>query len=1124
MWGAISSGMAKGGRTILAAKLHIQLLGEFRIQHGERPLTEFNSPRLQSLLAYLVLHRGVAQTRQQLAFLFWPDSSDSQARTNLRNALHQLRNALPDMDLCLQIDAQSVTWRADAACDVDVIQFDHRLQQIDQKQPPAAQRQLLEQALPLYRGDLLPDCYEEWILPEREEWRHKYGGALEKLVDTLERQRDYRAAIDLCQRLLKFDPLLESSYTRLMRLHALNGDRAAALRVYHTCMTTLVRELGIEPGPTAQGVYEQLLNLESAPINSLSAAANASAASLLAIETSLVGRDAIWQQMQNIWQMAAAGHPTLLTISAEAGLGKTRLATELTEWASRQGIQAATAHCYTAGGRLAFAPIVAWLRSPALLQARPSIDPRLFAEAARLLPELLQEYPELTPPLPVAPQTESWHRQQLFEALARLALPRPQPLLLVLDDAHWCDADTLEWVQYLLHTNSQAPLLLLATLRPEETPTDHPMSELQRQLARVGRLQQIELAPLTPAETAQLVDQFAGHVAEYGLDESVHRQIYTETEGNPLFILETVRSTLDTRREPLASRQTNAPHSTLPPKIRAIMETRLSRLSPSARDLVAIAALMGRAFTLDILTYVAEMSEDDLLLGLDELWQQRIVREAADGEMGGGMYDFTHDKLREVAHAALSPMLRRMLHRRLASGLETLCAANLDEVAARIALHYEQAGQLAAAIGYYQRAARFDHRRSAQYEATLHLQRTLELLEKLPPSGERDAHELKIQLGLGALLLATRGYADAAVEAAFSRAWALCRHSDDLAAKFQTLWGLERFYLVKPDLEKGQAAAQELLLLAHQAEDAGLILEATYAMGTYLFHHGSLGEAQRYLEQTLTLFDRAQHGDHALLYAQDPQVVALTYLALALWCQGWLDQARARSQEAIAIARQIEHPYSLVVALTYAGVLHQFADEAAACGEMAAQAYALAQQQGFSLWISMSGFLQGWSLAQQGDAQSGLGLMMQHAEGFRKTGAELGSAYSAAMLAQCLHHFGQTDGARLIMQQALALLDKTHEQLCAAEIQRIEGELRLAAGGQNQENVALARAGFEAALSIARKQNARWWELRAALSLVRHSQNDDHLSTAIQQLKSILDWFTEGANQPVIQEARLVLQ
>ncbi|MEZ4657624.1 MAG: BTAD domain-containing putative transcriptional regulator [Caldilineaceae bacterium] len=1109
----------------MAETLHIQLLGEFRIQHGDRPLAEFNSPRLQSLLSYLVLRSGVAQTRQHLAFLFWPDSSDSQARTNLRNALHQLRNILPGIDLCLQIDASSVMWRADAPSHVDIIRFDHLFKQADQKQSPAAQRQLLEQALTLYRGDLLPDCYEEWILPEREEWRQKYGGGLEKLADVLEKQRDYRAAIDLCQRLLKFDPLLESTYTRLMRLHALNGDRAAALRVYHTCMTTLVRELGVEPGPTTQGVYEQLLNLEATPVKSPSSAASAaSAASLLSIETSLVGRDAIWQHMQTFWQQAAANRPTLLTISAEAGLGKTRLATELMAWASRQGIQTATAHCYAAGGRLAFAPIVAWLRSAALVQARPPIDPRLFAEAARLLPELLQEYPNLAPPAPVAPQTESWHRQQLFEALARLALPAPQPILLVLDDAHWCDADTLEWVQYLFHTYPHAPLLLLATLRPEETPVDHPMSELQRQLARVGRLQQIELAPLTPAETTQLVEQFAGHVAEHELDESFRRQIYAETEGNPLFILETVRSALDAKHETFGSRQTDSSRTTLPPKIRAIMETRLTRLSPSARDLVAIAALIGRAFTLDILAHVAEMNEDDLLLGLDELWQQRIVREALDGDLGGGMYDFAHDKLREVAHATLSPMLRRMLHRRLASALEELHAAHLDEVAARIALHYEQAGQPLVAIDYYQRAAHFDHRRSAQHEAILHLQRTLELLAKLPASAARDAQELKIQLVLGALLLATRGYADAAVEAAFSRAWALCRHSDDLAVKFQTLWGLERFYLVKPELEKGQAAAQELLLLAHQAEDAGLILEATYAMGTYLFHHGSLGEAQRYLEQTLTLFDRTQHGDHALLYAQDPQVVALTYLALALWCQGWLDQARARSQEAIAIARQIEHPYSLVVALTYAGVLHQFADEAAACGEMAAQANALAQQHGFSLWISMAGFLHGWALAQQGDAQRGLGLMMQHAEGFRHTGAELGSAYSAAMLAQCLQRFGQIDSAQMMMQQSLALLDKTQERLCAAEIQRIQGELWLATQGQNHENVAWVRAKFESALTIAREQNAHWWALRVALSLVHLAPNDENLSAAIQQLKSIVGWFTEGAEQPILQEARAVLQ
>lgn len=1123
---------AKGKLTILSTSLNIQLLGDFRIHGNDASLAEFNSPRLQSLLAYLVLRRGIAQTRQHLAFLFWPDSGDSQARTNLRNALHQLRNALPEAERCLQIDSQSITWRSDGPYSVDLVDFAKLLEQADKAQHLPEQRQLLEQALLLYRGDLLPDCYEEWILPEREEWRRKYGAVLERLVDVFERQRDYRTAIEACQRLLKFDPLQESTYTQLMRLHALNGDRASALRVYHNCMTTLVNELGVEPGPTTQTVYEQLLNLEATSVQSSSSPVvpGAGAAALLPIAPSLVGRDGVWQQLQEIWRQAAGGSPTLTILSAEAGLGKTRLAAELTEWASRQAVATATTHCYASGGRLAFAPIVTWLRAPVMVQARRKLEPAWFAEATRLLPELLQEHPELQPPVAVAPQTESWHRQQLFEALARLMLAERQPLLLVLDDAHWCDADTIEWLHYLFHTNFQTPLLLLATLRPEEITVDHPFSELQRQLARTGRVYQIELAPLTPSETAQLAGQLTSNLATSALDEATNSRIYEETEGNPLFILETVRSALEDERRTHQShvqrhKGAESPaHVILPPKIRAIMEARLTRLSPAARDLVAIAALIGRAFTLDVLSRVAELTEDELLLGLDELWQQRIIREAETNETGSDAYDFSHDKLREVASSALSPMIRRLLHRRIGGALEEIHVNSMEWAAAQIAAHFEQARQDQQAIYYYQLAATLDHRRSAQREAILHLQRALGLLEKLPQDENRDAQELKMQLGLGAMLLATRGYADAAVENAFTRALTLCRHSQDPTVRVQTLWGLARFYLVKSELEKGQTAAQELLGLAHHAEDAGLILEATYAMGTYCLHYGSLSEARRYLEQTLMLFDRGQHAHHALQYAQDPQVVALTYLALALWCQGYLDQARVRSQEAITVAREISHPYSLVVALTFAGVLHQFADDTVRCAQVAEEAHELAKTYGFSLWVSMAGFLRGWALAQQADPREGMALMMQHAEGFRTTGAELGSAYSTAMLAQSVSRAGQAATAQAMMQQSFALIHKTQERLCAADIYRIQGELLLSSAEVDSTQLEQARLHIDSALSIAQQQSARWWELRAALSQFHFAQQHGGVEGAHQRLQQVVAWFTEGQEEPLLQYAQSLLK
>jgi len=239
------------------AILHIRFLGEFNLVYGDRPVTTVNTARLQSLLAYLVLHRDAPHPRYHLAFQFWPDSTESQAHTNLRKLFHQLRQALPDADCFLCADTHTVQWRPDAPFTLDVAEFKNAVSQ-------AAASKALCDAVALYRGDLLPSCYDDWILPERERLQQTFVEATERLIALLEDERDYRTAIGYAQRLLQHDPLHEAAHRHLMRLHALSGDRAAALRTYHVCATTLQRELGVEPGPATREVYERLLSLEPA--------------------------------------------------------------------------------------------------------------------------------------------------------------------------------------------------------------------------------------------------------------------------------------------------------------------------------------------------------------------------------------------------------------------------------------------------------------------------------------------------------------------------------------------------------------------------------------------------------------------------------------------------------------------------------------------------------------------------------------------------------------------------------------------------------------------------------------------------------------------------------------------
>ncbi len=314
--------------------LHVQLLGDFCLVYGEQPVIGVDKPRLQSLLAYLLLHRDVAQSRQHLAFLLWPDSSEAQARTNLRKLLHLLRHTLPDADRFLHTDAQTVHWHWDAPLTVDVFEFEHAIKQTQSITS-------LQEAVNLYRGELLPSCYDDWLLSERERLQQMFSETLERLIILLEEERDYRAAISYAQRLLRYDPLREETYRLLMRLYALSGDRTGALRVYQTCVTVLRRELDVEVSPTTREVYEQMVKLEAIITPSTVRPHQPRTHNLPIQLASFVGREREMAEVKRLLiplsraegrgdsRRGEGGEGRLLTLTGPGGCGKTRLALQV---------------------------------------------------------------------------------------------------------------------------------------------------------------------------------------------------------------------------------------------------------------------------------------------------------------------------------------------------------------------------------------------------------------------------------------------------------------------------------------------------------------------------------------------------------------------------------------------------------------------------------------------------------------------------------------------------------------------------------------------------------------------------------------------------------------------------
>ena len=430
-------------------------------------------------------------------------------------------------------------------------------------------------------------------------------------------------------------------------------------------------------------------------------------------------------------------------IRGEAGIGKTRLAEELVDWCGLQNIRAVAARCYAGEGRLAYAPIAAWLKSDALQPTLMKLDASWLTDVSRLRPELLAARPEVPAP---DRQLESWQRLRFFEALAQ-AFRSADPLVLVLDDLQWADGDTIEWLQYFLRSASDTRCLVVGTVRAEEEQDNPPLGRLLGHLERDGLLTAIVLGPLDQAATAQL----AGEVVEHELDEAALDRTFRETEGHPLFIVERGRMEL--------ARQPGASSGAALPQVQSVVAARLALLSEEARAAAEVAAAVGRDFRFDILARASDLEEDALVRALDELWRRHIVRVQADER-----WDFSHDRIREVAYGAIGPARRRLIHRRIAQGMELLFANRLDEVSASIAAHLDRGGQPARAIPFLERAAAVATRVSATEEAIRCLTYALSLLERLPAGRDRDEQELALRSSLSVALNSARGYAAPEIE------------------------------------------------------------------------------------------------------------------------------------------------------------------------------------------------------------------------------------------------------------------------------------------------------------------------------------------------------------------------
>ena len=1081
-------------------RLEACLLGGFSLVVDGRPQENINQPQQQSLLAYLMLHTRTPQLRKHIAFLFWPDSSENRAYANLRGALHKLRNDCPAVDHYLTSTNTTLGWQRPPSFSLDVLEFERLTAQSHE----TTERSVLIQAGACYRGELLPGCFDEWLLPERERLNQSYVQLLYHLVEVLAAAGEYETAVHYATRLRNADPLSERTYQLLMATYEVLGDRAAALRVYHDCAAMLERELGVKPGAETRVIYGRILN-RSASLEPLTPPSRLTT-------YKLVGRQAAWRALQTAWRTASLAHPAMVLISGEAGIGKTRLAEEVLSWAEQQGQLTVHARAYAAEGQLTYAPVIAWLRSPPYQQALLRLEDVWLSECARLLPELLTARPDLPPPAPLG---ESWQRQRLFEALARAVLVPSEPLLVLLDDLQWADQETLEWLHFLLRFEPSAPLLIVGTARLSEVDPYHPLTALLEQLHRNGCVQHIPLEPLTAAASDELAQHITQHIAG-GVSVETLSELRRYAEGVPLFLVEALRAELDKdESERWRWSGSTAPRPSLPPlppKVQAVIQARLNRLSPEARQLVNLAAVLGRSFSLDFLALASRSDEDSLVQALDELWQRRIVRQQ------GGDYDLSHDRIRDVAYAELSPVQRQRLHRHAAEALAQYHEATLDAVHSQLAHHYEEAGLFAQAAESYVQAGRAAQRVFANARACELLNRGVALLEGLPATLERDQQALALYVALSASLQVTKGWTSSDMYEATQKAWQLSDTLNDSSQGFRQAKVLFNHHVVVGDLDQGGRAARHLLDIAEREGSDTLFVTAHTDQAFVHMCRGKLELAGGHLEKSFAHYDPRQHRAHPFPGNGD-DVFPFTTKAHTLWLLGFPDQALKVAHEGVGLMRRLERPFSQAVGLAYLTMLYAFRRETAQVAECAETCLSMTTRYDIGYYHQWAGIFRAWTQALT--QPSGSDDLHEALAEFEATGARLRLPFYLSLLAALYEQAGRVEKGLESIDKAFSAAARHNENWWNAELYRLRGNLLLLQGSTDSNG--LAAEAYRQAAELAREQKARSLELRARASLARLWRTQGGAAGAREGLAAVYQAFTEGFGTPDLLEAKALL-
>jgi predicted ATPase len=602
------------------------------------------------------------------------------------------------------------------------------------------------------------------------------------------------------------------------------------------------------------------------------------------------------------------------------------------------------------------------------------------------------------------------------------------------------------------------------------------------------------------------------------------------TEGNALFMVNLVehlvqQGLVEWREEQWTLRSGAPAVESLPEGVRQLIVRRIEALPGDTQRVLEAASVVGETFAAAAVAAGIQCAVEDVEAVCEKLVvQQHFLDDSGlttwpDGT-GGGSYGFRHVLYQQVLYERLGATRRMQLHRRIRSRLETAYGARAEEVAAQLARHCERGGETSQAVYYWQQAGDNAARRNAQHDAIAILSKGLALLATLPESPKRARRELTLQLALGELLRTTKGVGSPDVGTVYSRAYTLCQQTGETPLLPRVLWGLAQFQMTHGQVATAGELVQQLLDLAHQQPNTEYVVEGHFLLGTMAFYRGDFIAARTHLEQGRSLSETLPSSPATLRGGFVRGVTLRTSLARVLWALGYADQAQQRSQEALTLARQGEHLPSLAYAECFVGLVCQCRRDVAGTQEHADALVALAIAQQWPLRAAQGCILRGWALAMQGDVAAGVAHLRQGVES-HAVGPEHRRPHWLAMLAEAYGRAGQPEAGLQVLAEAVTLMTTAELWWSEAEISRLQGELYLQLA---RPDVPQAEACFQQALAVARRQQARSLELRAALSLACLWQQQGQRQVAHALLAPLYGWFTEGFDTADLQEAKALLE